>query len=79
MQDAVSEVEVMVSEKLRIAIFLHPKRSYQIAQEAGLHSSMLSKLLHGIERVKPGDKRILRVAKVLNLDSDECFEKDSVS
>jgi hypothetical protein len=66
----------MVSEKLRIAIFLHPKRSYQIAHEAGLHPSMLSKLLHGIEKVEPYDPRILKVAEILGIQPDDCFTPD---
>jgi transcriptional regulator with XRE-family HTH domain len=67
----------MVSKALKIAVLLNEKKAYQIAQEAGLHPSTLSKLLHGIEKVKPGDERVLRVAKVLNLDPRECFTEET--
>ena len=65
--------DVMVSERLRIAIFLHHMKGYQIAQQAGLHPTTLSKLLHGIEKVKPGDPRILKVGEVVGVPGDECF------
>jgi len=63
----------MVSEKLKIEIYLNQKRAYQIAQEAGLNPATLSKLLNGIEKVKPNDPRILKVGKVLGLKPEECF------
>jgi hypothetical protein len=65
----------MVSQKFVEAVRLSPRRSYQIAHEAGLHPSTLSKILNGIERVKPDDQRVLRVAAVLGLKKQECFEK----
>lgn len=64
----------MVSEKLKIAILLNPKRAYQIAHEAGLHPSTLSKLMNGIEEPKPNDPRILKVAQVVGVRASECFE-----
>jgi transcriptional regulator with XRE-family HTH domain len=65
----------MISKELKVAVLLNEKKAYQIAQEAGIHPSTLSKILHGIEKVEPGDERILRVAKVSNLDPRECFTK----
>ena len=40
---------------------------------------MLSKILNGIELVKPGDHRILALAAVLGLDQRECFETESTT
>lgn len=65
---------MMVSEKLRVAVFLSKKRGYEIAHEAGLHPSMLSKILHGIEKVKPNDPRVFRVARVVGIQPEDCFE-----
>ena len=64
----------MVSEKFKAAIKLHSLKAYQIAHKAGLHPSTLSKILNGIERVAPNDPRVLRVAKVLGLMLEECFD-----
>lgn len=64
----------MISESLKIAIKLSPKRAYEIAHEAGIHPSTLSKLICGIEKVREGDLRVLKVAKVLKLKESDCFE-----
>lgn len=69
----------MVSKKLRIAIYLHSKRAYEIAQECGMSPSTLSKLLNGIEETKQEDPRILRVGKVVGVPARECFEDVSSS
>lgn len=65
----------MVNRKLKIAIYLNPKRAYQIAQEAGLTPSTLSKLLNGIEPVKQDDPRIIRVGEIVGVSADECFDE----
>jgi len=67
----------MISQKLKAAIKLSPVPAYKIAQEAGLDPSTLSKMICGIIRIKPGDKRIVRVGQILGVQSDECFEKES--
>lgn len=64
----------MISKKLRDAIKLNAP-AYRIANEAGLHHSTLSRLLCGIDKVKPNDPRIVAVGKVLGLSAEECFEK----
>ena len=65
----------MISKKLRVAILLNPRRAYQIAHEAGLHPSTLSKLMNGIERVKQNDPRIFKIAEIVGVPTDECFER----
>ena len=64
----------MLSRKFIAAVKLSPMREYQIAHLAGLHPSTLSKIINGIERVIPNDQRVLKVAKVLGLAPEECFE-----
>ncbi len=66
----------MVGRKLVEAVKLNHRRGYQIAHAAGIHPSTLSKILNGIELVKPGDHRILALAAVLGLDQRECFETE---
>jgi len=68
----------MVSQRLIAAVKLSPRRAYQIAWDAGMHPSVLSRILNGIDRVVPGDPRVIRVAEVLGLSPDECFEAAQV-
>ena len=64
----------MVSRKLVEAIKLSNMKSYEIAHQAEMHPSTLSRILNGIEDVRPGDQRVLRIAKVLDVRIEECFE-----
>ena len=57
----------MVSEKFRATIKLCSVPAYRIAQQAQLNPTTLSKLMCGIERVKPEDPRVLKVAAVIGL------------
>ncbi len=65
----------MVSRRFVEAIKLAPMRSYKIAQAAGLHPSTLSRILNGIDLVRPNDRRVIAVAKILGLDPRECFDE----
>ena len=65
---------MMVSQKIVEAVKLHELKSYQIAQLAGLHPSTLSRLIHGIERIKPNDKRVVAIGRVLGLSPSDCFD-----
>ena len=66
----------MISDKLKIAVKLDEKRNYEIAHQAGIHPSTLSKIICGIETVKAGDPRVIEVGKVLGIPAVECFQKD---
>jgi hypothetical protein len=66
--------EKMVSQKFIEAVKLNQRRAYQIAHLAGLPPTTLSKIINGIDRVKPGDHRVLAVGKVLGLKEDELFD-----
>ena len=65
----------MVSRKLVEAVKLSSLKGYEIAHQAEMHPSTLSRILNGIEDVLPGDDRVLRIANVLGLKPDECFER----
>lgn len=62
-----------VSRKFIVAVKLSEQKAYEIAYEAGIHPATLSKLVCGIERVQPGDSRVLAVARVLGLRGEDCF------
>jgi hypothetical protein len=68
---------VKVSQKFFEAVKLANRPAYKIAWEANLHPVILSKILHGYDRIWPNDRRVIAVAKVLGLNPDECFETES--
>ncbi len=65
---------IRVSRRFIEAVKLADKPAYKIAWEAGIHPVLLSKILHGYDRIWPNDRRVKAVAKVLGLDPQECFE-----
>jgi hypothetical protein len=67
---------MVVSQKLIAAIKLNPMPAYKIAWAAGINPTMLSKLINGIEKPKPNDRRIINVGKVLGVRENECFEHE---
>jgi predicted transcriptional regulator len=64
----------MISRKLKESIKLSDLRAYEIAYKAKINPSTLSRILNGIEEVKRGDPRVLRIGKVLSIKPNECFE-----
>jgi hypothetical protein len=68
---------VTVSQKFFAAVKLANRPAYKIAWEAGLHPVILSKILHGYDRIWPNDRRVVAVAKVLGIKPDECFDMES--
>ena len=45
------------------------------AKQAGVNPNVLSRLINGIDPVKPQDERIISVGQVIGLAPSECFEK----
>ena len=68
---------VRLSRKFIEALKLGEKPAYKVAWEAGVHPVLLSKLIHGYEKISPNDSRVIAVGRALGLQSDQCFEKDS--
>jgi hypothetical protein len=66
----------MISTKLRNKAKLSDKKHYQLAHEANLHPSTFSRILCGIERIKPNDPRVIAIGKVLGISANECFQED---
>lgn len=66
---------VKVSRKLIETVKLADRPAYKVAWEAGIHPVVLSKLIHGYDRVWPKDRRVIAVGKVLGLLPEECFEE----
>ena len=68
-----------VSRRFIEALKLADRPAYKIAWEAGIHPVLLSKIIHGYDRLWPNDRRVLAVGKILGLNSDECFEEESTN
>jgi len=66
-------MEIVISREFLIRLKLNDRNAYQISQEAGVNPVVLSRLIHGIEPVRPNDDRIIRVARVLGLSPEEAF------
>ena len=67
----------MISQKLRETVKLSEQRAYQIAHAANMHPSTLSRIICGIERVRPNDPRVIAIGRVLGLHKKELFENES--
>lgn len=48
--------------------------AYKVAWRAQVHPATLSKLIHGAERVRPNDERVIAVGRELGLSPAECFD-----
>ena len=67
---------MMVSKKFMealIGVKESGKPLHQIAWEAGVTPGMLYKISAGIDRPKPGDKRIKKLCAYLGLSEDEAY------
>ena len=67
---------IRISKKFYEAVKLADKPGYKLAWKAGIHPVVLSKILHGYDQVKRNDERVLKVAKVIGLKPEECFEEE---
>ncbi len=65
---------MVVSQKFIAALKLNPMPAYKIAWAAGVNPTMLSKLINGIEKVKPDDPRVIAVGRMLDVPPQECFQ-----
>ena len=65
----------MISKKLLTEIKLSSTPAYRLAQKAEIDPSTLSKMVCGIIKIKPEDKRVVRVGRLLGFEPEECFEK----
>ncbi len=64
---------VKISKEFLTRLKLNDLPAYKIARKAGVDHVKLSKLIHGIAKVKPHDPDVIAVGKVLGLTEYECF------
>ena len=68
-----------ISRKFLIALKLNDEPAYRPAMRAGVHPTVLSRLMNGAEKLRPNDPRILAVGHEIGLRDDECFENFEVA
>ena len=68
-----------VSQQFLIRLKLHESPAYKLAQQAGVDPNTLSRLINGIDPVRPGDQRIVAVGRVLGVPAAQCFTKEGTS
>ena len=66
---------ISVSKQFLISLKLSEAPAYRIAQQAGVNPNTLSRLINGIDPIRPGDKRIIAVGKILGIPESECFDE----
>lgn len=66
---------IKISRQFLIRLKLHELPAYRIAQQAGVNQNTLSRLINGIDPIKPRDERIIAVGKIIGLRPAECFEE----
>lgn len=64
----------MVSKKLKDAVRTSDMPAYVIAQEVGMHPSMLSQIINELIRINDNDSRVIAIGRVLGVKAGECFE-----
>jgi hypothetical protein len=67
----------MVSNKFKLSIKTSHLCAYEIAHKAGVHPSALSKIVCGIDKVKPNDPRVIAIGKVLGIPANKCFHEEA--
>ena len=65
------------SQELRNAVKLADQPAYRLAQQVGVSPSHLSAWLCGIVPVNYGDKRLIRLGRLVGVAADECFNQDA--
>jgi hypothetical protein len=65
---------MVMGRRLVMTIRLSKSRGYEIANAAGIRPETLSKLMHGALPIRPGDPRVLAVARVLGIPARDAFE-----
>ena len=64
-----------ISREFLIRLKLNRKPAYRICQQAGVNPNWLSRVINGIEELRPYDQRIIAVGKILGLAPEQCLEK----
>jgi len=64
---------VRISREFFTAVKCSPIQNYVLARRAGLDPAVLSRILHNATRLRPGDPRVLAVAKEVGIPPSRVF------
>lgn len=67
--------KLRLSHRAIVALKCHDRRQYQLAIEASLHPSVLSRMVAGYGNIKPADPRVKRLGRVLGLTMRQMISK----
>jgi hypothetical protein len=73
---------MIISRRFRQALWSRRadgERMYQIARRADVHPVALSAIMNGSLPIRADDPRVQRLARVLGLTPDECFQREDAS
>lgn len=65
----------MLSQKFIEKLKLWHEPQYRVAVKAGIHPGLLSKWVIGAQPVREGDKRLLKIADLIQFPRGEVFHK----
>jgi len=68
----------MVSQEFKNALKIYPIHKYQLAWKTGITPNILNHLLHEHIRVKAGDERLLKIARLIQFPEEKVFVKEEV-
>jgi hypothetical protein len=68
----------MISRNFRIAVKLSELPAWRLAMNAGINPNVLSKIMSGALRVKPGDERVIKIGRAVGLNPEECFSEQTL-
>lgn len=66
----------MFSRNFIIALRMSDLPQYVLAQQVGLNPSLLSRWVIGLQKPPHNDPRLMKLAEILGLKSDEAFSKN---
>ncbi len=67
-----------LSKQFLIQLKFNRLPAYRIAQNAGVNPNTLSRLVNGIDPVRPRDKRIIAVGEIIGLSASACFSDSEI-
>ena len=66
-----------ISRDLFVAVKASPEKGYKIAERAGIPHPTLSRILHGVERLRRRDPRVLAIAREVGVPAERAFAVES--
>lgn len=67
----------MVSQEFKNALKLYPIPKYKLAWRIGITPSTLSHLVHEHIRVRPGEERLLKIARLIQFPEEKVFVEEN--